>query len=193
MEDRVRILSEEIVSDEWARLTRYTLEYRRSDGQWDRQVRQVFDRGDGATILPYDPSRGTVLLVKQFRLPAYVTGYREMLIEACAGLLDDDAPEECIRREAEEELGYRLRDVKFLFAAYSSVGSLTERLHYFTAEYLPTDRITTGGGEADEGEDIEVLEMTLDEAHAAVMDGRIIDAKTILLIQHLRLGALSNR
>lgn len=187
MEDRVKIVSEEIVSDEWARLTRYTVDYRRADGHWDRQVRQVFDRGDGAVILPVDQSRGTVLLVKQFRLPAYVTGHTEMLIEACAGLLDDDEPEACIRREAEEELGYRLRDVKFLFAAYSSVGSLTERLHYFAARYLPSDRISKGGGAPDEGEDIEVLEITLDEAYASISDGKIIDAKTIMLIQHLRL------
>ncbi len=192
MEDRVKIVSEEIVSDDWARLTRFTLDYRRADGQWDRQVRQVFDRGDGAVILPFDESRGTVLLVKQFRLPAYVSGHTEMLIEACAGLLDRDEPEACIRREAEEELGYRLRGVRHLFAAYSSVGSLTERLHYFAADYLPSDRISKGGGAPDEGEDIEVLEMTLDDAYASVRDGRIIDAKTILLVQNLILEARVN-
>jgi nudix-type nucleoside diphosphatase (YffH/AdpP family) len=185
--ERVRIKSVEVLSDDWAVLKKTVLDYRRRDGSWETQTRQTYDRGDGAVILPYDPERRTVLLVKQFRFPAYVTGHEEPLIEACAGLLDEDDPETAIRREAEEELGYRLRDVKHLYTSYMSPGSLTERLSFFTADYAPGDRISDGGGHPDESEDIEVLEMSLDEALAAVRDGRLIDAKTIMLIQHLKL------
>lgn len=176
-----------MLSDDWARLTKTTFEYRRNDGRWETQVRQTYDRGDGAVILPFDPARSTVLLVRQFRYPAFASGHPEPLVEACAGLLDEHDPETAIRKEAEEELGYRLRDVRRLYAPYMSPGSLTERLTFFTADYTPADRISEGGGAAEEGEDIEVLEMTLDEALEQVRDGRIIDAKTIMLIQHLKL------
>ena len=141
-------------------------------------------------ILPFDRERSTVLLVRQFRYPAFVTGHPEPLIEACAGLLDDHDPETAIRKEAEEELGYRLRDIRHLYTPFMSPGSVTERLSFFTADYTPADRISDGGGAAEEGEDIEVLEITLDEALAQVRDGRIIDAKTIMLIQHLKLEML---
>ncbi|MBN9234441.1 MULTISPECIES: NUDIX domain-containing protein [Phyllobacteriaceae] len=188
MDDRIRILSQEILSDDWAILKKTTFDYRRSDGVWETQVRQTYDRGDGAAILPFDPDRGTVLLVRQFRWPAYVTGHKEPLIEACAGLLDKDDAETCIRKEAEEELGYRLNGVKLLFSTYMSPGSVTERLWLFAGRYSPADRISAGGGAADEGEDIEVLEMPVDEAMAAVADGRIIDGKTIILLQHLKLN-----
>jgi nudix-type nucleoside diphosphatase (YffH/AdpP family) len=187
VQDRVRIKSVEVLSDDWAVLKKTVLDYRRRDGSWETQIRQTYDRGDGAVILPYDPERGTVLLVKQFRFPAYVTGHEEPLIEACAGLLDEDDPETAIRREAEEELGYRLRHLKHLYTSYMSPGSLTERLSFFTADYSPGDRISDGGGHPDEGEDIEVLEITLGETLAAIRDGRIVDAKTIMLIQHLKL------
>jgi nudix-type nucleoside diphosphatase (YffH/AdpP family) len=188
MDDRIRILSQEILSDDWAILKKTTFDYRRSDGVWETQVRQTYDRGDGAAILPFDPDRGTVLLVRQFRWPAYVTGHKEPLIEACAGLLDKDDAETCIRKEAEEELGYRLNGVKLLFSTYMSPGSVTERLWLFAGRYSPADRISAGVGAADEGEDIEVLEMPVDEAMAAVADGRIIDGKTIILLQHLKLN-----
>jgi len=191
VQDRVRIKSVEVLSDDWAVLKKTVLDYRRRDGTWETQIRQTYDRGDGAVILPYDPERGTILLVRQFRFPAYVTGHREPLIEACAGLLDADDPETAIRREAEEELGYRLRHVEHLYTSYMSPGSLTERLSFFTADYSPGDRISDGGGHPDEGEDIEVLEMNLDEALTAVHDGRIIDAKTIMLIQHMKLKEIS--
>ncbi|MEP9388425.1 NUDIX domain-containing protein [Mesorhizobium sp. KR9-304] len=193
MQDRIRIKSVEILSDDWAKLTKTTFDYRRSDGTWETQIRQTYDRGDGAVILPFDRGRSTVLLVRQFRYPAFVTGHPEPLIEACAGLLDDHDPETAIRKEAEEELGYRLRGIRRLYEPYMSPGSVTERLSFFTADYTPADRISDGGGSADEGEDIEVLEITLDEAMAQVRDGRIIDAKTIMLIQHLRLEALEHR
>jgi nudix-type nucleoside diphosphatase (YffH/AdpP family) len=187
MEDRVRIRSEEILADDWAVLKKTVLDYRRLDGRWETQVRQTYDRGDGAAILPFDPVRSTVLMVRQFRYPAYVTGHREPLIEACAGRLDADDPETCIRKEAEEELGYRIGAVRQVAAPYMSPGSVTERLWLFVARYSPSDRVSAGGGAVHEGEDIEVLEMTLDEALAGISTGRIIDAKTIILIQHLKL------
>jgi nudix-type nucleoside diphosphatase (YffH/AdpP family) len=190
LQDRIRIKSVELLSDDWARLTKTTFDYRRNDGAWETQVRQTYDRGDGAAILPFDRGRSTVLLVRQFRYPAFVTGHPEPLVEACAGLLDENDPETAIRKEAEEELGYRLRDVRRLYAPYMSPGSVTERLTFFTADYTPADRISDGGGEAEEGEDIEVLEITLDEALAQVRSGGIIDAKTIMLIQHLKLEML---
>lgn len=146
MEDRIRIRSEEVLSDDWAVLKKTVLDYRRRDGQWETQVRQTYDRGDGAVILPYDPQRSTVLLVRQFRYPAYVTGHREPLIEACAGLLDENDPETAIRKEAEEELGYRLNKIERLFSPYMSPGSVTERLWFFVARYSPADRISAGGG-----------------------------------------------
>jgi nudix-type nucleoside diphosphatase (YffH/AdpP family) len=132
-------------------------------------------------------------MVRQFRYPAYVTGHPEPLIEACAGLLDEDDPETCIRREAEEELGYRLRDVRRLYAPYMSPGSVTERLWFFVADYRPADRISEGGGSADEGEDIEVMEVTLDKSLAMIESGDIIDAKTIMLVQHLALERAAQR
>jgi nudix-type nucleoside diphosphatase (YffH/AdpP family) len=193
LDDRIRIRSVEVLSDDWAVLKKTILDYRRRDGVWETQVRQTYDRGDGAVILPYDRVRGTILLVRQFRYPAYVTGHREPLIEACAGLLDADDPETCIRREAEEELGYRLTEVRRLYAPYMSPGSVTERLWFFLAEYSPSDRISDGGGAADEGEDIEVLEMTLDKALGLVADGGIADAKTIMLVQHLALERTATR
>jgi nudix-type nucleoside diphosphatase (YffH/AdpP family) len=193
LDDRIKIRSVEVLSDDWAVLKKTTLDYRRSDGIWETQIRQTYDRGDGAVILPYDRGRGTVLLVKQFRYPAYVTGHREPLIEACAGLLDKDDPETCIGREAEEELGYRLRDVRRLYAPYMSPGSVTERLWFFVADYSPADRISDGGGHAEEGEDIEVLEITLDQALSMIGNGGIADAKTIMLVQHLALERAAGR
>lgn len=186
----ILIRSVEVLSDDWAVLRKYTFDYRRRDGSLERQVRQAYDRGHGAVILPYDPDRGTVLLVRQFRLPAYLCGHSEPLIEACAGLLDKDDPETCIRRETEEELGYRLSNTEQVFHVFMSPGSVTERLMFFIARYSPDDQIGQGGGDRQEGEDIEVLEVSLDDALAMVEDGRIIDGKTIMLLQHLALKGL---
>ena len=186
----IRILKEEVLADDWARLTKYTIEYRRRDGVLETQIRQVYDRGNGACILPYDPVRGTVLLVRQFRMPAWLNDHPGWLIEACAGLLDDLDPEAAIRKEAEEELGYRMKDITRLPDAFMSPGSVSERLAFFTAHYSPADRISEGGGAEDEGEDIEVLELPLDEAMAMTRTGEIADAKTVMLIQHLKLEAL---
>nr|WP_324617753.1 NUDIX domain-containing protein [Microvirga pudoricolor] len=190
MDEPIIIRSVEVLSDDWATLKKVTFDYRRRDGRIETQVRQTYDRGHGAVILPYDPARGTILLVRQFRLPAYVTGHPEPLVEACAGLLDDRDPETCILRETEEELGYRLNRIERVFHAYMSPGSVTERLMFFIARYTPGDRIGGGGGDAGEGEDIEVLEPTLGEALAMIDRGEIIDGKTIMLVQHLALKGL---
>jgi nudix-type nucleoside diphosphatase (YffH/AdpP family) len=194
--ERVRIVEEKLLSDDWATLTKYTIDFRRRDGRVERQIRQVYNRGNGAGILPVDPARGTVLLVKQFRMPVYMnpppdTDDRGMLIEVCAGLLDENDPETAIRKEAEEELGFRLRSVEKVFDAYMSPGSVSERLSLFVAEYSPADRISAGGGAADEGEDIEVLEMPLRDALAMVDAGTIVDAKTVMLLQYAALKELA--
>lgn len=187
MKDRVCIKSAETLYKGWSTLKKVVLDYRRNDGRWESQTREVTDHGNGAAVLPYDPERRTVLLVRQFRYAAFESGHSQALLEVCAGLLDGDGPEECARREAEEELGYRPTEFRFLSNPFMSPGSLTERVALFTARYTPTDRVSNGGGRADETEDIEIVEMTLKDAYAATRDGRIIDAKTIILIQHLML------
>ncbi len=186
-DDRVHIVSSEVLVDDWARLTKYTIDFRRSDGVVERQIRQVYDRGDGATILPIDPVRNTVLLVRQFRMPVFLTDENGFIIEACAGLLDENDPETAIRKEAEEELGYRLKEVTRVLVAYASPGSVKERLSFFVANYTPADRISGGGGSAHEGEDIEVIELPLAEALAMISRGEIYDAKTVILLQHVAL------
>lgn len=188
----VRILEAKVLADDWAKLTKYTIDYRRRDGGHETQIRQVYDRGNGACILPYDPGRGTVLLVRQFRMPVWINtgGGPSRLIEACAGLLDDLDPETAIRREAEEELGYRLGAITRVLDVFMSPGSVSERLAFFTARYSPADRVFEGGGKEEEGEDIEVLEPTLDEALRMIRTGEIADAKTILLLWHLKLYGL---
>ena len=186
-DDRVRILSSEILADDWARLTKFTIDFTRRDGVVERQIRQVYDRGDGAVILPVDPERQTVLLVRQFRIPVYLGDHQGMLIEACAGLLDENDPETAIRKEAEEELGYRMKEISRIGVFYMSPGSVKERLSFFLAHYSPADRISEGGGAAHEGEDIEVLELPLADALAMVRRGEITDSKTVILLQHVAL------
>jgi nudix-type nucleoside diphosphatase (YffH/AdpP family) len=185
--DRIRITGERLISDHYGTVKSTTFEWRRNDGEWQSMTRDVFDRGNAATILPYSLARRTVVLVRQFRLPAYVNGYDDLLIEAAAGLLDDASPEDRIRAEAEEEIGYRLHHVHKVFEAFMSPGAVTEKIHFFVAEYEPEMRIGDGGGLAHEGEDIEVLELPFDDALAMIADGRIIDAKTIMLLQHAAL------
>jgi nudix-type nucleoside diphosphatase (YffH/AdpP family) len=186
--DRIRVKNVRLLSDNYATLKTTTFEWRRNNGQWQTQHRESYDRGNGATLLPYNPAKRTVILVKQFRYPAYVNGYDDLLIEAAAGLLDNASPEERIRAEAEEETGYRLRDVRKVFEAFMSPGSVTEKLHFFVAEYDPSMRVSAGGGLAEEGEDIEVLELSIDEALTMIADGSIVDAKTIMLLQYAALG-----
>jgi nudix-type nucleoside diphosphatase (YffH/AdpP family) len=185
--DRIRIKDERLLSDGHFKLKAATFEWRRSDGEWQTQHREIVDRGNGATLLPYDLARRTVLLVKQFRYPAYVNGYDDLLIEAPAGLLDNETPEKRIRAEVEEEVGYRLRDIRKVFEAFMSPGAVTEKLHFFVGEYQPDMKIGDGGGNPDEGEDIEVLELSIDEALAMIADGLIMDAKTIMLLQYAKL------
>jgi nudix-type nucleoside diphosphatase (YffH/AdpP family) len=186
MNDRVKILEEQVLSDNWYLLKKITFDYRRKNGRWERQSREAYDRGNGATILLHDPRRGTVILTRQFRLPTYVNGNPTgMLIEACAGLLDQDAPEEAIRRETAEETGFRIRDVRKVFEAYMSPGSVTEKLFFYVAEYSQEDR-PDGGGGVDE-EEIDVLELPLSEAVRMVAVGEIMDGKTIMLVQYLQL------
>ena len=185
--DRIRVKDVRLLSDNHYTLKTTTLEWRRADGEWQTQHRETYDRGNGAALLPYNLARRTVMLVKQFRYPAYVNGCDDLLIEAAAGLLDNESPEKRIRAEAEEEIGYRLRDIRKIFEAYMSPGSVTEKLHFFVGEYQPDMKIGSGGGNPDEGEDIEVLELDIDEALAMIADGRIMDAKTIMLLQWARL------
>ena len=190
MHDRVRVREVRVLSDDWCVLRKTTFDYQRRDGTWQTLSRETYDRGNGAVLLPYDPSRGTVLLTRQFRYPAYVNGHPEPLIEAVAGLLDERSPEEAIRHEAEEEAGCRIARPRRVFEAFMSPGSVTERLVLFVAEYNAADRVAAGGGVQAEGEDIEVLEPTLDEALAMIEDGRIVDAKTIMLLQWAKLRGL---
>jgi nudix-type nucleoside diphosphatase (YffH/AdpP family) len=174
----------ELLCAGWHVLRKTTFDHRRADGTWSTQQRETYDRGDGAAVLPYDVERGTVLLTRQFRWPVYVNGHPDgMLVEAAAGLLDDDDPAAAIRREAAEELGVQLRDVELVMAPWMSPGSVTERLHLFAAAYSAADRSGAGGGLVEEGEDIEVLELPFTEALAQVRDGRVDDAKTVLLLQ----------
>jgi nudix-type nucleoside diphosphatase (YffH/AdpP family) len=181
--DRVRIRDVKILSDERYQLREVAFDYRRRDGQWQSQSREVFDRRHAAAVLPIDPARGTVLLVSQFRLPAFQTGYTQPLIEVIAGALDGDAPEVCARREAMEETGCELSDLREVFHCFMSPGAVTERMHLFVAHYSAASRTAKGGGLEDEGEDIEVLELPLARAFAMVENGEIADAKTIMLLQ----------
>ncbi|RQO41382.1 GDP-mannose pyrophosphatase [Variovorax sp. KBW07] len=187
LQDRVRVHEVTLLSDNWFVLKTTRLDWRRSDGQWQPMHRETYDRGNGATLLPYNLAQRTVLLVRQFRYPVFVNGHDDLLIEAAAGLLDNAAPEERIRAEVEEELGYRLGTVTKIFESFMSPGSVTEKLHFFVAPYEPSMRIGAGGGLAEEGEDIEVLELHIDEALAMVADGRIADAKTVMLLYHAKL------
>lgn len=186
--DRIRIKDIRLLSDNRYKLRTTTFDWRRSSGEWQTLHRETFDRGDGVAILPYNLARGTVLLIRQFRYPTYANGYDDLLVEAPAGSLDDAAPEARVRSEAEEEIGYRLGPVQKIFEAFTSPGAVTEKLHFFVAEYQPDMKIGNGGGLAHEGEDIETLELPFAEALAMIANGRIIDAKTIMLLQYAALN-----
>ena len=174
----------ELTSTGWHVLRRTTFDYRRRDGSWTTQQRETYDRGNGATILLYDLARRTVLLTRQFRYPVYVNDHPDgMLVEAAAGLLDDDDPDTAIRRETSEELGVTLGSLTHVFDVYMSPGSVTERLHFYAAPYSPADRTHAGGGLLEDGEDIEPVELSIDDALAMIRDGRIADAKTVMLLQ----------
>ncbi|MFF5205797.1 NUDIX domain-containing protein [Streptosporangium sp. NPDC000396] len=180
----VRVRDVRLLSCHWYVLRTTTFDYRHADGRWSTEQRETYDRGNGATILLYDTGRGTVLLTRQFRYPAYVNGHPDgMLLETAAGLLDDDAPERAIRREAAEETGHVVGEVEHVFDVYMSPGSVTERVHFYAAPYSSATRATAGGGLAEEGEDIEVVEIPFARALGLVRSGAIVDAKTIMLLQ----------
>lgn len=185
---RIRIEDVTTLSNDWYILKKTTFSFQREDGSWQRQSRETYDRGNGATILLYDPERRTVILTRQFRYPAFVNGHDDLLIETPAGLLDNAGPEERIRAETEEETGFQVRDVRQVFDAFMSPGSVTERLHFFVGEYRPGDRTSAGGGNVTEGEDIAVLETGIDEALAMIDSGIIRDGKTIMLLQYAALN-----
>lgn len=188
IKDRVRIEEVKLLSDNWYVLNKVTYSFRRKDGSWQQQNRESYDRGNGATILLYDLERGTIILTRQLRIPPFMNGYDGLLIETPAGLLDDAAPEDRVRAETEEETGYRVRDVRKVFEAFMSPGSVTEKVYFFVGAYSPSDRIGDGGGHAEEGEDIEVLEIAFDEATRMIERGEIMDGKTIMLIQYAALN-----
>ncbi|HEY3785256.1 MAG TPA: NUDIX domain-containing protein [Steroidobacteraceae bacterium] len=189
--DRVRIVEERLLSDDWYLLKKTTFDYRCRDGRWQRQSRETYDRGNGAALLLFNVKLDTVVLTRQFRFPAYVNGCHDgLLIEACAGLLDGEDPHSCIRREAQEETGFIVRSPHKVFEVYMSPGSVTEKLHFFVAEYEPRDRVSGGGGDATEGEDIEVIEMPLAAAMQMISNGAIQDGKTIMLLQYAALHGL---
>ena len=188
---RVRIIEERLLSDDWYTLKKTTFDYRRRDSQWQRQSRETYDRGNGAVLLLFNADCSTVVLTRQFRLPAYVNGCPDgHLIEACAGLLDGEDPHTCIRREAQQETGFRVRTPRKILEAYMSPGSVTEKLHFFVAEYEAQDRVSPGGGDVAEGEDIEVIEVSLANAQQMIANGAIQDGKTIMLLQYAALNGL---
>jgi nudix-type nucleoside diphosphatase (YffH/AdpP family) len=188
--ERVRVKSVTVLAHDWHLLKKTVLDYRRTDGSWSSLSRETYDRGNGATILLYDRTRGTVVLVRQFRYPAFVNNHDGMLIETPAGLLDGKDAEAAIRREAEEETGFCIGEVRKAFEVFMSPGSVTERVAFFVAEYVSEDRVSEGGGLVSDGEDIEVLEIAFEDALNMVKTGEIMDGKTIMLLQYAQLEGL---
>ena len=186
----IRIIESETLSDNWYILKKFTFDKRRRDGEWQHQSREVYDRGNGATILLYNRDKKTIILTRQFRFPVFINGHEGDLIEAAAGLLDNMDPESRIKAEAEEETGFTVSRVEKIFEAYMSPGSVTEKLYFYLAEYHSQDQTGQGGGIKSEGEDIDVLEVTLDEALRGIETGQIVDGKTIMLIYHVALKGI---
>ena len=186
--DNVKIQQTEIISKNWYTLKNVTYDYLKKDGQWQSQSREAYDRGNGAAILLYNKDTQTVILTRQFRMPTYINGNETgMMIEACAGLLDEHDAEECIRRETEEETGYKIKEVRKILEAYMSPGSVTEKLYFFIAEYSKEMKMTEGGGLEHEQEDIDVLELPFEKAFQMIDTGEICDAKTIMLLFYAKL------
>lgn len=189
--EQIKIIKEELLSDNWYSLKKYTYEILKKDGSSKLQTREVYDRGNGAAILLFNKEFKSVILTRQFRLPSFVNGNKKgLLIEACAGLLDQDNPEVAIKRETEEETGYRIQSVRKIFEAYMSPGSVTEILYFFIAEYTHSMKVHDGGGIEQEEEDIEVMEMEFDQAFTMIGSGEIRDAKTILLLQYMKINQI---
>ena len=189
--ENIRIKATEILSDNWYTLKKVTYDYQTSEGQWETQMREAYDRGNGATILLYNKDKKSVILTRQFRLPTFINGNDDgMMIEACAGLLDENNPEDCIRKETEEETGYKISKVQKIMEAYMSPGSVTEILYFFVAEYDEAMKVSEGGGLEEEQENIEVLEHSFEQAYQMIVNGEIKDAKTIMLLQYAKLHNL---
>lgn len=186
---RVRIKSIENLSDQWYKLDKVDFEYQIKSGKWQQQMRECYDRGDGAAILLYNSAKKTVVLTKQFRMPTYLNENDDgMMIEVCAGLLDENDPLTCIKKEAEEETGYKIDQPVKLFELYSSPGAVTEKIHYFAAPYNHEMKVSNGGGLEEETEEIEVLEMDFDKALSMVSTGEIKDVKTVVLLQYAQMS-----
>ncbi len=190
MNEKVRVLGEQVLSNNWGLVKKTTIELKRRNGEWQRQVRETYDRGDGAGVLLYNRDKRSVILTRQFRFPVFAHGEAGYLIEVVAGKLDGDHPVTTARKEAEEESGYRVHDVELVMSAYMSPGSVTEKLSLFLAEYDADSKVSAGGGLEHEGEDIEVLELGIDAALEMIASGEIADAKTIMLLQHVRLKGI---
>ena len=187
----IRNIKKETLSKAWYRLYRYTFDYQMEDGEWETQQREAYDRGNGAAILLFNPKNKKVILTRQFRMPTYVNDNPDgMMVEVCAGLLDGDDPVACIIKEVEEETGYRVHKVEEVFEAYMSPGAVTEKLHFFIAEYSDEMKISSGGGAAHESEHIEVLEVPFNMALEMIKSGEIVDAKSILLLQYAQLKGI---
>jgi nudix-type nucleoside diphosphatase, YffH/AdpP family len=178
----------DILSDQWYTLRKATYQYQRRDGQWETQQREAYDRGNGAAILLYNKEKSTVILTRQFRLPTYLNGNNDgMMIEVCAGILDEDNPDDCIRREALEETGYQIKDIQKVMETYMSPGAVTEILYLYLGSYDSHMKISEGGGEVDEQEDIEVMELPFARAIDMMRSGEIRDAKTVMLLQYAQI------
>lgn len=191
MNDKIKNIDKKVLSDNWYTLNKYSFDYQQNNGDWKRQEREAYDRGNGATILLYNSAKRSVILTRQFRLPTFVNGNLDgMMIETCAGLLDENNAEDCIRKEAEEETGYKIEKVRKIFEAYMSPGSVTEIIYFFVAEYSAAMKVSEGGGLAHEQENIEVLELGFDEAYAMIHSGQIRDGKSIMLLQYAKLHDL---
>nr|WP_293301336.1 NUDIX domain-containing protein [Allomuricauda sp.] len=190
----VRNITKELLSNNWYTLNKVTFEYQREDGEWETQIREAYDRGNGAVILLYNVQKGTVVLTRQFRMPTYLNGNEDgMMVEACAGLLEKGNAEETIKMEVEEETGYKIDQVKNVFEAYMSPGSVTEILYFFIGQYEDAMKVSEGGGAEDETENIEVLEMDFHEALRMMETGEIKDAKTIMLLQYAQINNLFSK
>ena len=188
---KVKINKTENLSSNWYKLDKIDFDYQLKNGNWQNQLRECYDRGDGAAILLYNSIKKTVILTKQFRMPSYLNGNSDgMMIEVCAGLLDADDPVTCIKKEAEEETGYQIKNPVKLFEIYSTPGAVTEKIHYFIAEYSDEMKISEGGGLEEETEEIEVLELDFEKALEMISTGEICDAKTIILLQHAKINNL---
>lgn len=187
----IKNIKKEVLSNNWYTLNKFTYEYQKPDGSWETQNREAYDRGNGAAILLYNRQKGSVILTRQFRMPTYVNGNTDgMMIEVCAGLLDGENPKDCIKKEVEEETGYKVDNVQKVFESYMSPGSVTEILYFFIAEYEDGMKVSDGGGADEETENIEVLEYSFEKALEMVQTGEIKDAKTIMLLQYAQINTL---